>query len=93
MKKRFWLRIAEALLFVILTVGIIALLSNVLVRKESRNLLGGFLEEPENYDVLFFGDSMLVTAMVPMEMWEDYGIAGYNLGCSSKTLSSSKPAN
>lgn len=81
MKKRFWLRTAEALLFLILTVGIVALLSEVLVRKESRNLLGGYLEEPENYDVLFFGDSMLVTAMVPMEMWEDYGIAGYNLGC------------
>lgn len=81
MKKRFWLRAAEALLFVVLLLAVVALVSNALVRKESRNLLGGFLEEPENYDVLFFGDSKLVTSMVPMEVWEDYGIPGYNLAC------------
>ena len=86
MKKRFWLRMAEALLFLILTIGIVALLSEVLVRKESRNMLGGYLEEPENYDVLFFGDSMLVTAMVPMEMWEDYGIASYVRGSPQQLI-------
>ena len=81
MKKKFWLRVAEALIFLLLLAAMVLGLNNVLERKESRNLLGGYLEEPENYDVLFFGDSMLVTAMMPMEMWEDYGIAGYNLGC------------
>ena len=86
MKKRFWLRMAEALVFVVLIAAAFVMVSDVLVRKESRNLLGGFLEEPENYDVLFFGDSKLVTSVVPMEMWEEYGIAGYNLACYSALM-------
>ena len=83
MKKIFWLRLAEALLFLLLLVAAVASITDVVIRKESRNLLGGFLEEPENYDVLFFGDSKFVASMAPMEIWEDYGIAGYNLASYS----------
>jgi len=42
-------------------------------------LFGGFLEEPGLYDVLFFGDSQFMNSMLPMELWAEYGIAGYNL--------------
>lgn len=79
MKKKSLLRILETCAFLLLLGAVLALLSGVLERKNSRNLLGGFLEEPQLYDVLFFGDSQLMNAVIPLEMWEDEGIAGYNL--------------
>ena len=45
-----------------------------------------FLEEPEAYDVLFLGDSRFMNGMLPLEIWEDYGIAGYNLSCHGSSL-------
>ena len=83
MKKRCWLRLAEALVFVLLLAVVFVVVSDVVTLKKSRNLLGGYLEEPENYDVLFFGDSKFVAGLAPMELWEDYGIAGYNLSSHS----------
>ena len=79
MKKRSLLRILESCVFLLLLWVVMVMVSGLLERKNSRNLLGGFLEEPQLYDVLFFGDSQLMNAMIPLEMWEDYGIAGYNL--------------
>lgn len=38
-----------------------------------------FMENSEAYDVLFFGNSHMVTGVYPMELWRDYGIASYNL--------------
>ena len=76
MKKRSLLRILESCVFLLLLWVVMVMVSGLLERKNSRNLLGGFLEEPQLYDVLFFGDSQLMNAMIPLEMWEDYGIAG-----------------
>lgn len=38
-----------------------------------------FMEEGERYDVLFLGDSHMRNAVFPMELWNDYGMASYNL--------------
>ena len=81
MKKKPWLCALEAGIFVLLLAVLLPMLSGVMQRKESRNLFGTFLEEPQSYDVLFFGDSRLMNAMLPLESWNDYGIAGYNLSC------------
>ena len=85
MKKKSLLRVLEACAFLLLLAAIIALLSGLLERKKSRNVLGGFLEEPQLYDVLFLGDSQFMNAMIPLELWEDYGIAGYNLSSYGNT--------
>lgn len=39
-----------------------------------------FFAEEENYDVLFLGTSHMMDGVLPMELWDDYGIASYNLG-------------
>ena len=57
MKKRSLLRILESCVFLLLLWAVMVMVSGLLERKNSRNLLGGFLEEPQLYDVLFFGDS------------------------------------
>lgn len=79
-------RIAEATIFFVLLVTAVFVVSRVVERKQSRDLFAGFLEEPEAYDVLFFGDSQFMNGMLPMEMWEDYGIAGYNLSCYGNVM-------
>ena len=79
MKKKPWLRALEAGVFLLIIMALVVSAAGLLERKQSRNLFGGFLEEPELYDVLFFGDSQFMNAVLPLEMWEDYGIAGYNL--------------
>lgn len=64
----------------------IAAASYVTERKASRIKLEPFLERPQDYDVLFVGDSHMVNAVFPMELWEDYGVAAYNLGSIGSTL-------
>lgn len=86
MKKKSWLRALQGCAFLLLLGAAVLAASRLVERKQSRELFGDFLEEPEQYDVLFFGDSQLMNAMLPLEMWEDYGIAGYNLACYGSVL-------
>ena len=89
MKKKTWLRVLESCVFVVLACAVLAGATRVLERKASRNQFGPFLDDPQQYDVLFFGDSHFVNSLFPMELWKDYGIAGYNLACYGNTM----PAN
>lgn len=86
MQKKSGLRLVEALFFLIVLGVVVMFVSITVERKESRDLFGGFLEEPERYDVLFFGDSQCVTGVYPFEMWAEYGIAGYNLASYSNMM-------
>lgn len=86
MKKKTCLRIVESCVFVLLLGVMLVYSGNLMERKASSNQFGPFLEEPQQYDVLFFGDSRFVNCLFPMELWEDYGIAGYNLSCYGNTM-------
>ena len=86
MKKKNLLRCLEAVLFCAAISVVLWALSGLMERKASRNQFGPFLEHPQQYDVLFFGDSRFVNCLFPMELWEDYGIAGYNLSCYGNTM-------
>ena len=86
MKKRTWLRILESCIFVLLLAGMLSGLTRLMQRKASTNQFGAFLDEPHQYDVLFFGDSSFVNGLFPMELWEDYGITGFNLSCYGNTM-------
>lgn len=80
-KNRAVWRWAEACAFLLLLAIVLVLLTGVLEQKRSRDLFSGFFEEPQAYDVLFLGDSQFMNGMMPLEMWEDYGIPAYNLSC------------
>lgn len=45
-----------------------------------------FYEEDDTYDVLFFGSSHSVMGVLPMELWNDYGITSYNLSNGGQRL-------
>ena len=86
MKQKKWFRFLESCAFLVLLGAVLVSVSGLLERKNSRNQFGPFIETAEEYDVLFFGDSRFVNALLPMELWADHGIAGYNLSCYGSTM-------
>lgn len=79
-------RVLLGALFFALLLGTLAYVSGVMERKASRTRFEPFLREPEDIDVLFVGDSLVVNGVFPMEMWQDRGIAAYNLASYGNTL-------
>ena len=79
-------RILKVVAFCMLLFGVVAGISRLVERKESRQKMQPFLDRAGEYDVLFLGDSIMNTGVFPMEMWEKYGIAGYNIASYGNTL-------
>lgn len=47
----------------------------------------GFYQLPKNsVDVLFFGSSHAAAGFIPQELYNNYGITSYNLGCEQQNL-------
>lgn len=84
--KRKILHLLEAVGFCLFLAIVIAGLSGVLERKESSARLDPFFERADDIDVLFLGNSHLLNAVFPMELWDDYGIAAYNLANYNNTI-------
>ncbi len=77
---------ALGVLFCVLLVLSITGVSRLVERKASRVKFEPFLDCPEDHDVLFIGDSLMVNGIFPMELWQDYGIASYNISSYGNTL-------
>ena len=84
--KRILIHIFDIILFLCVLILILLWLSHVLLRKETLVRFGGFLDKPEQYDVLIVGDSHTVNAIYPMELWNSYGLTSYNLSSYGNTL-------
>lgn len=69
-----------------LTLFLLCGLSKVLERKVADIKYTDFLEEEEDFDVLFLGTSHMKYGILPMELWHDYGIVSYNLGTNHQFL-------
>lgn len=52
-----------------------------LVAERDARLAGIELEEPGQIDVLCVGNSLGIVGIAPMELFKDYGITSYNMGC------------
>lgn len=86
MKKNTWPRFVEACAFLLVLAVVMFFAGRLVERKESREIFSPFLKDPEAYDVLFFGDSRFMNGMMPLEIWDDYGIASYNLACYGNSI-------
>ena len=74
------------LVFAALLCGLLGVSGKVLEQKDSENGLRPFLDSAEEYDVLFFGDSLVRYGVFPLELYHKYGIASYNLGSSNALI-------
>lgn len=74
----------RAVCFLIVLVLLISVLGTVFTPK---NVLGTYADEP-NYslDYIAIGDSECYTGLYPMELWRNYGYAGYNCGLSAMRI-------
>lgn len=79
MKKRFS-RIAGVITACVITALLLSSLSLLTVWKDFYREKGTFLDKAGDCDVLFLGNSRVRDSIFPMEMWGEFGLAGYNLG-------------
>ena len=71
--------ILSSVMFLTVLLFLIAGISRIVEYKGGREKIMPFIERAEQFDVLFFGDSHAYSGIYPMELWENYGIASYNL--------------
>ena len=64
-------------------------LSSLFELKDSKIKYTPFIEQTQDFDVLFFGTSHVRCGYLPMEMWDKYGIVSYNFGASSPEIATS----
>lgn len=81
--------VLSAAAFLTALILLLAESSRILEYKGSREKIVPFIEHAGQVDVLFFGDSHALTAIYPMELWEDYGITAYNMANYNLTIPTS----
>lgn len=82
-------RVLSVLLLVVLTLGMLSVLTGVLELKTSREKYKPFFDEKQDFDVLFLGTSHVINGIFPMELWKDYGITSYNFGGHGNQIATS----
>lgn len=82
-------RIASCLVVICLTIAILAGLTNITEKKSSLEKYKQFFEQESDFDVLFLGSSKVLNSVLPMELWNDFGIVSYNLGGHGNTIPTS----
>lgn len=84
--KRKLRRILSCILTVCLLAASLNFLSNLMERKDSIRKYQPFLEQDADFDVLFMGTSHVLDGVLPMELWNDYGIVSYNFGTGGNRI-------
>lgn len=81
--------IANAVIYIVLicfTCSLVYCVINLCAWKNSKNEYRHFYEKSDDFDVLFFGASVVHYAVYPMQLWNDYGITSYNMANDSERL-------
>ena len=75
-----------SLLFICLLVSCLLGVSRLTERKNAISRFQPFFDTAQEMDVLFLGDSHMINDVFPMELWDKYGIASYNIASVGNTL-------
>lgn len=78
MKKHFF-NLISCIVTISLTITVLGRFTTMTERKDSVAKYRDFFEQESDFDVLFFGTSHMLNAVLPMELWSDYGIVSYNM--------------
>lgn len=89
MMKKIRTRLLCVLVSVVVLAACIHKSGFLLENKLAYQKMGEFITTGEEYDVLFLGTSHMAMGIYPMELWEDYGIASYNLAGNGHPMASS----
>ena len=69
----------NATIGLILVIVSVFLVSRLMEYKEARYKNKDFFAQKKDLDVIFLGSSHVVNGILPMEIWDEYGIPSYNL--------------
>ena len=78
--------IVESVLTLIFLALMVRVLSLLVENKQSYGKYNEFYKYSGEYEVLFCGSSHMMNAVLPMELWKDYGIHSYNIGNGAETI-------
>lgn len=73
-------KIAKVIIFIAIFALIYMKVEHVLEERTGYERYDAFFKAPADYDVLFFGNSRILNGIYPMELYNDYGIASFNMG-------------
>lgn len=83
---KIWKRIVSVLLIIVMVAGGIYVGDKLTTRGVSQRKYVKFFAEPNEYDVVFYGSSHVLSGIQPMELWKNYGITSFNLGGHAASL-------
>lgn len=87
MRRSQWIR---AVIFLSLFAGGILYLTRVFENKSPDAVSKAFARHTDKkFDVIFLGPSTMKNDVYPLELYQDYGIAAYNLACGSQSVAES----
>ena len=82
--------ILRVLAFLLLAAISFHYVDRVLMAKDGEELSPYYYDYPSDYfDVIIAGPSVMKNGVQPVELWQDYGIAAYNLSCGNQSLACS----
>ncbi len=89
MKKCYWVKrsILFFLILIMIFTGLCFLFQPIWISWSNYDTTFGFYREPQNtLEVIFLGASITANAIIPMELYRDYGICAYNLGLEQQPM-------
>lgn len=78
--------ITRSIVIILVTSLLLGLTAYILRRNEGFEKNREFYDSDEEYDVLFFGSSHVTMGVLPMELWNNYGITSYNLANQGQSI-------
>ena len=73
-------KFAKVIIFIAIFALIYVKVEHVLEERTGYERYDAFFKAPSDYDVLFFGNSRILNGIYPMELYNDHGIASFNMG-------------
>lgn len=89
MNKETMMRLMKCAVTLLLLIAMLSHLMFLLERKSSYIQFGPFYKQEKNFDVLFLGTSHSFNGIIPMDLYEQNGIASYNLSTPGCRLAAS----
>ncbi|MGN0981592.1 MAG: hypothetical protein ACI4O0_01745 [Candidatus Limivicinus sp.] len=79
-------RILNIALLLVLLIAMLLPLMRLTAQKDNTVRFDSFFDHAGDYNVLFFGTSHVRDGVLPLELWESYGISAYNCASSGASL-------
>ena len=83
-------KIGLCIIFIVIIIGIYCIITPIFKEKS----VEGLSEEyktfgKDKFETIFVGSSVMLNAVYPLELYKQYGMASFNLGCGAQRMSSS----